>query len=668
MKEYRRGFVFYFLLSCLAAGRIEAEDTLIQTAQATVVSKQPMAAAGPLQGKISLDLRNIDAVDAIKFLAMKAGLNIVVTKSVAGRVSLTVENVNVKDVFDIMLRLNNLAYDTKGDIYSIMTEDEYRVLYGKKFSDTRHVKVFRLNYAIPEQAFNLLDAVKSGIGRLLVDAESGTVMMMDTQEKIEEAEGILGNLEQKNTVKIIGLKYAKAKDVEEQLKAQLDIKKVGTIKSDERTNQIIVQTLPERMKNIEELVKGLDKKTRAVLVDTKILKIKFTNQLDSGIEWEGLFSLAQTHGLTYLGSYPFSLIQKSTAAWQSRQQVLSSLGDSVGSYPFSGTAVDSVVGSKVKPGEAMHVGVINGKRDFDVLIKYLQTFGKTKILANPTLTVVDNHEAKVHVGERRAYVTTTTTAGTTTKTTAEEVTYVDIGVQLTITPTINEDGYVTMKVKPEISSVIGNVESSEGNLIPIIDTTTAETMVMTKDGSTVIIGGLGKEEKSESSRQVPVLGDIPFLGNLFRSKTQLTERTELLILLTPIIYDGDKLITPQDKDSEKFGVKEFKKFDVFKKEYPIEIPEPIKPMRQDASSDNQPEESPEEGKEDGGLNQAVTIKENDGEAASGHLVPKGLKVYGLDEVKVDHISSEALVAAQDTNDAIPQDLSLKGFRAYSDPR
>ena len=139
-------------------------------------------------------------------------------------------------------------------------------------------------------------------------------------------------------------------------------------------------------------------------------------------------------------------------------------------------------------------------------------------------------------------------------------------------------------------------------------------------------------------------------------------------MLTPIIYDGDKLITPQDKDSEKFGVKEFKKFDVFKKEYPIEIPEPIKPMRQDASSDNQPEESPEEGKEDGGLNQAVTIKENDGEAASGHLVPKGLKVYGLDEVKVDHISSEALVAAQDTNDAIPQDLSLKGFRAYSDPR
>lgn len=644
---------FCIAILCLSVGPmgLGAEEKVIQTAQAVRPIERMMPALSLIQGKISLDLRNIDAVDALKFLAMKTGMNIVVTKNVSGRVSLSVSDVNIRDVFDIMLRLNSLAYDTKGDIYNVMTEAEYKALYGKKFSDTRQVKVFRLTYAIPEQAFNLLDAVKSEIGRLLVDAESGTVMMMDTPEKLEESQGILEKLEQKNNVKIFSLKYAKARDIEEQLKSQLDLKKVGTIKADERSNQVIVQALAERMKDIEELIKGLDRKTRAVLVDTKILKIKFSNQLDSGIEWEGIFNLAKQYGLNYLGSYPFSAIQKSTDAWKSREQFLSSLGGSIGAYPFSGTAVDSVVGSKVSPGEKMHIGVVDRQRDFDILVKYLQTLGKTKILANPTLTVIDNQEAKVHVGERRAYITTTTTTGSTTKTTAEEVTYVDIGVQLYITPTINEDGYVTMKVKPQISSVIGNVKSSEGNLIPIIDTSTAETVVMAKDGSTVIIGGLGREEKSEGSEQVPILGDIPLLGFFFRSKTQRIERTELLILLTPIIYEGDKLITPQDKDAEKFGVKPFKKFDVFKQEYPFEIPEPIKPRREEEAIVVLPPLSASESP----IQEVPEIK----------FVPKGLKSYSLEEIKLQEVP-EVLVDAQDKNKE-PQ-IIPKSFRPYNEMR
>ncbi|MCM8758094.1 MAG: secretin and TonB N-terminal domain-containing protein, partial [Candidatus Omnitrophica bacterium] len=121
--------------------------------------------------RMSLDLRNIDIIDALKFLSVRAGLNIVPTKNVSGRISLTVENVPVKDVFDIMLRSNNLAYVKQGEIYNVMTEQEYKLMYGKNFSDMRQVKVFRLKYAIPEQAFNLLDAVKSEVGRLLVEPE-----------------------------------------------------------------------------------------------------------------------------------------------------------------------------------------------------------------------------------------------------------------------------------------------------------------------------------------------------------------------------------------------------------------------------------------------------------------------------------------------------------------
>lgn len=524
--------------------------------------------------KVSLNLRNIDILEALKFFSMKTGLNIIPTRNVAGRVTLTVENVPLQDVFDIMLRSNQLAYDKKGEIYNVMTEAEYKVLYGKSFFDVRQVRVFRLKNAIPEEAFRVLDAIKSNIGRLLVEVESGTVLIMDIPEKIKDIESALSALEQKGCIKIFNLKYAKAKDVELQLKSQLDAKKVGTIRADERTNQIVVQTLPDRMQDIERIVLGLDKKTKAVLIDTKIIKLKLSDQNDSSVKWEGLFDAGGNSGLNYVGSYPFSAVQKSTDAWRSRQQVLNDMSGNVGSYPFSGTTSDFSSGAQVAPGEKMHVGVISGKKDFDVFLQYLQTVGRTKILSNPTISVVNNQEAKIHVGERRAFVTTTTTAGTNSTTVSEEVTYVDVGIQLSITPIINDDGYVTMTVKPEISSVIGNVTTSSNNAIPIIDTSTAETTVIAKDGATIMIGGLGKEERSEDVKQLPFFSKLPVVGGLFKTKTNKVEHTELLILLTPIIFEGDRLISAKDKENELYGVKPIKKFDVFRQEKPLQdIPE-----------------------------------------------------------------------------------------------
>jgi len=545
---------------------LEAESTLSYPTLSQEANPAMVTPSSEESSRVSLSLRNIDIIEALKFFSMRSGLNIVPTQKVSGRVTLTVENAPVKDVFDIMLRSNNLAYDKRGDIYNVMTEPEYRQLYGKNFFDTRQVCIFRLKYAIPEQAFSLLDAIKSDIGRLLVEPESGAVMLIDTPERIMEAQKALEALEQKNSVKVFSLKYAKAKDIEEQLRTQLDLKKVGMVRADERTNQVIVQTLPERMKNIEELITSLDKKTKAVLIDTKIIKIKLTKQADTGIQWEGLFQLAKQYGMAYIGSYPFSAVQSTTAAWRSRGQVLSDMGGNVGSYPFSGTTSNYSGGSKTTPGKNMHIGIVSGKRDFDVLLNYLQTLGQSKIIASPSLAVVNNQEAKIHIGERRAYVTTTTTTGTTTSTVSEEVTYVDVGVRLSVIPTINEDGYITIKVKPEISSIIGNITTSSNNQVPIIDTSTAETTVIAKDGSTIIIGGLGREEKTQSSEQVPILGKIPLLGFLFRNRTETMEHVELVIMLTPIIFEGDKFITTQEE--EKFPTKPSKKFDVFKPEVP----------------------------------------------------------------------------------------------------
>lgn len=507
---------------------------------------------------ISLDLRDMGILDALKYIAEKAKINIIPTKEVSGRVSLMVENVAIKDVFDIILRSNNLAYEKKGNIYNVMTENEYKARFGKNFSDYRITKVFHLQYAIPEQALNLLNTLKSEIGKVLLDSESGVILVMDTPERVKDMENTLLAMEQKSIIKVFNLKYARAKDIEEQLKSQLDLKKVGSIKADERTNQVIVQTLPERMEDISRLIQGLDQKTKQILMDAKIIQVKLTDEYSSGVEWEGLFDWGRKYGLGYLGSYPFSSVQSSTDDWRSRTEVWKDVGN-VGSYPFSGTTTNYSGGTKSTGLSEMHVGVV-GKHDFDTVIKYLQTLGQTRILSNPKLAVVNNQEAKIHVGERQAYITTTTTQTQTSNTVSEAVTYVDIGIQLFVTPTINADGFVTVKIKPEISSVIDYLATSSGNKIPIIDTSTAETIVMVKDGSSIMIGGLSKEEKSQNSEGTPFLSKIPFLGEAFKSQTKKSSRSELVVLLTPHIIEGDELVTGYSRDFGHMLDKEYQNY------------------------------------------------------------------------------------------------------------
>ena len=398
----------------------------------------------PLRGmeeRVSLDLRSTEAIDALKYLATKGGLNIAISKNVSGRVNLLLTDIPIRDVFDLILRSNELAYDRQGEVYNVMTEEEYRRLYGKKFSDLREVRTIRLQYAVPQQAFNLLDTLKSEIGRLLVDEESGTVMVLDTPERLREMEAALATLEQGGMTRVIDLNYAKAKDVEERLRDQLEVNKLGFVKADERTNQLIVKTLPERMKELERLIQALDRKTREVLIDAKIVKVTLTNSMDAGIDWDSVFSNLKFHGIDKANTFRNS----STGTAPSEVPAVTKIDlnaifglDSFGEkHPDLGKLVFGTVA-----------------RDGYELLRYLETLGETKLISNPRLLVTENQEARIHVGTKEAYVTTTTTTGQTTSTTAEDVQFIDVGIQLAVTPFINQDGYVSMKIKPEVSSVV----------------------------------------------------------------------------------------------------------------------------------------------------------------------------------------------------------------------
>ena len=486
----------------------------------------------PLKGMeeiVSLDLRSTEATDAIKYLATKGGLNISISKNVSGRVNLFLTDVPLRDAFDLILRSNELAYDKQGSVYNIMTEEEYRKLYGQRFSDVRQVKTFRLQYAIPAQAFNLIDTLKSEVGKVLVDEDSGTVMILDTPEHLKSIEESLATLEQSGQVHTVDLKYAKAKDIEERLKDHVEANKLGYVKADERTNQVIIKAFPERIRELEQLIASLDRKTREVLIDAKIVKVTYTNSMDSGIDWDTVFSSLKFHGIEQAGIGGFGDFRNTTT----------------GTAPSEVPALNKIPikdfdlgGSSVKLGNLLF-GTVS--RDGYELFRYLETVGQTKIMSNPRLLVVENQEAKILVGTREAYVTTTTTTGQTTSTTAEDVQFIDVGIQLAVTPSINRDGYVSMKIKPEVSSVVRTLTTPSKNQIPIVDTSTAETNMVVADGMTVVLGGLRKDEKKHSNEQIPYLGRVPVIGSfLFKRVDRDDTLSELVVFITPhIIKDDD---------------------------------------------------------------------------------------------------------------------------------
>lgn len=512
MKTISR-FIALWLVCTLVSFPIQAQDLATPS-----IELDPTAPG--LKERVTLDLRNIEISEALKFLALKGNMNLVIGKNVTGRISLYLTDVPVADVLEIMLLSNNLAIARQGLIYNVMTETEYQALYGRKYADVRSAKVIKLRYAVPSQAFTVLSATKSDIGKVVIDEDSATLILMDTPEKIQEMERVINEMEKGQNLRIFNLRYAKAPDVEVQLRERLDALKLGTVRSDERSNTLVVSALSKRMEEIEQIIAALDEKTREVLIEAKILKVTLSDDFDMGINWQNVLrdagnemGLEKYHPIL-TGTFPTTVTTH-------------------GQLQIGNAATDQISGT----------------------IKWLQTVGQTKVLASPRITAINKEPARILIGTREAFVTTTTTTGQTTSTTAENVTFVDVGISLEVTPIINDDGYVTMKIKPEISNVSRPLITPTGNQIPIVDTTLAETSVMVKDGTTIIIGGLRKDEKSKTVNKMPVLGSIPFFGALFRSTNEDVEKIELVVFLTPYVITGDTTFVDrqiQDKQLKPF--------------------------------------------------------------------------------------------------------------------
>lgn len=452
---------------------------------------------GPIMLDV-LDLKNMDILDVLKLISQKSGLNIIAGQNVKGKVTVFLKDIEAREALRIIVESYGWSYAQNNGIMRVMTDKEYEIKYGYRFGRKMETRIKQLSRAKAAEVSVVLNQMKSSSGKVIIDQNSGMLILTDEPEKLDAMDAVIRKMDIPVRSEVFVLSYAKAREIASKV-ADLLTPSVGTMKFDDRSNRIMITDTAAKIMAVEKVIKAFDQKDREVLIEAKILQITLSDEFKLGIDWEGV--IADYHNLTF-GS-DFDVLNSS----EKRGRL------SVGTVEVDGYAA---------------------------LVQALEAVGETNILSAPRIMVVNNEEAKILVGSTEPYVTTTTTtpsAGPTT--TAESVNFIDVGVKLYVTPTIHEDDFITMKIRPEVSSVTSNLTTSNNNTIPIVETSEAETTVNVKDGVSVIIGGLIKEEMINTVKKVPFLGDIPGLGMAFRSKSNSTSKTEIVIFLTPKIVSGD---------------------------------------------------------------------------------------------------------------------------------
>jgi len=445
-----------------------------------------------------LDFKNIDIMDALKVIAKKSNLNIVAGRGVTGKVNIYLKEVEAREALRIILDSQNLTFFEEGGILYVMTAKDFQLKYGHKFGEDLETSVIQLVYADALAVNSILTQMKSLIGKVIADKDSNSIILIDTFDKVRMLEQLILEMDVPRITQVFELYYAKAEDLSPKI-AELLTKNVGKVEVDTRSNKLIVTDVPEKILHVEKFVRSLDDKEEEVFIEAKILQVVLSEDYKMGVDWEAIVSDYQD--LTLKSNF-------------------------------------DVLESSDKRGK-VSIGTLSDD-NYTFFLEALEEVGNTNILSNPRITVVNNNAAKILVGSTEPYITSTTvTPSSGPTTTSESVNFIEVGVKLYVTPTIHRGGFITMSIKPEVSSVVRTVTTSNNNTIPVVETSEAETTVMVKDGVTIVIGGLIKDETIMTEKRIPFLGDIPVLGKMFSNKDDFNRKTELVIFLKPKIVTGD---------------------------------------------------------------------------------------------------------------------------------
>ncbi len=473
----------------------------------------------------TVELRSVDpwdVVQLIEFLAHRGGINnIVIGKGVSGKTTkLKFENVTVGEALEVVLSVNKLAYIIKDNIITIITDDEYTKRYGVSFYDNKQVKIVDLKYADAGRIANMLQPVKSTIGTVVADPVTGTLIIIDTPDKIEQMLAVIEKTDIPTISRIVPtetriykLQYADIDVMTDEITPMLT-KEIGTIHADTRTRTVIVTDLPNVLDKVSEVVDAFDIKQKQVFIEAKIVQVSLSDKFKLGVNWDYLIQ----------GMDPRFKLQAAVKSGVKPEAttILNPTAQLTTTAPTVG---------------ALSYKTIVGGASLNMVLAALQNMGDTKVLSNPHVAVVSDEEATVKVVTDQPYAEAALESGTT-NVVGESIIFIEVGVKLSVTPHINDNGMIRMTIKPEVSTHVGDYQAFR--TIPIIRKSYSETTVMIKDGETIIIAGMIENSKSKSDSGVPFISRIPLLGWLFKVHETNTTTKETIVFLTPRIISGEE--------------------------------------------------------------------------------------------------------------------------------
>ena len=414
---------------------------------------------------------------------------------------------------------------------------------------------FKLKNLSAIEALRLINSLKSDpntrFDKLAVATFQGSnkLIFSGPLEIVTRAKRVISQLDLDNSLnentKVIYLNYSQAEDILKILKdvsasfnqeQNIDYKTVIT--SHEETNSIVIRSNPQTIKTLTSIVEQLDIRRPQVFVEAIIVEISDESAKALGVDT--IYSGDATNNTPIaLSRFP------STTSPDLLSLAISADDDS--NLGANTSAASSLLSTR---GLVAGVGnIIDGEDNFAMLLSVLKDDSNSNILSTPSAVVMDNEEASLLVGQEIP-VTTGESLGTNNLTPFRTTAREEIGIKLEVKPQINEADSVALFIRQEVSSIAGSQLPNSSDLIT--NKREIETTVLADNGEILVLGGLISEDIQESVNKVPLLGDLPIIGTLFRSSAKSVEQRNLMIFLRPTILRDS--ITTKDLSEEKFNL------------------------------------------------------------------------------------------------------------------
>ena len=443
-----------------------------------------------------------------------------------------------------------------------------------------NVQIIKLQHASAGELVRIIEKMNKSTGgknpggtpsfltpKIVADDRTNSVIVSGERQARERIAELIARLdselENNGNTRVYYLKYSKAEDlvkvlkgVSESIEAETSGGKTPTrsnkskrnvnIDADEATNTLVITAQPDMLRSLEAVIRQLDIRRAQVLVEAIIVEVFESDGINLGVQWyseEGGFTQF-TNGSASISSVAAAAEAARPTPGQKGSTVIDEHGretknpnqpDVKGDYTLLAQVLGSVSGGMW--------GVM--KNDWGAIVQAVSTDTNSNILATPSITTLDNEEAEFLVGQEVPVITGSTSSSNNANP-FQTVDRQEVGIKLKVTPQVNEGSGVQLTIEQEVSSISGAT-----GVDIITNKREIKTTVMADTGSTIVLGGLIDDDVQESVQKVPLLGDIPLLGHLFKSTSTTKRKRNLMVFIRPTIVRDGK--TMSDISKEKYN-------------------------------------------------------------------------------------------------------------------